>query len=91
MNGHIWITLLAYHLIKSCLYKLQQKGIKANWRTIRTWMSSRVRVTTTAQTAEGEIVHYRSTTKPEPLHKKVYEALGIGSLAGKIKKFLAQI
>jgi transposase len=91
VDGHIWITLLAYHLIKSCLYQLQKRGIKGNWKTIRTWMSTRVRVTTTARTAEGEILHYRSTTKPEALHKKIYEALGIGSLAGKIKKFLAKI
>lgn len=91
VDGHIWITLLAYHLIKSCLYKLQKKGIKANWKTIRTWMSNRVRVTTTARTVEDEVLHYRSTTKPEPLHKKVYKALGICSLAGKIKKFLGQI
>lgn len=89
VDGHLWITLLAYHLIKSCLYQLKQNGVVHHWRTIRIQMNSRMRVTLKAQTQQGEVLYHRSTTKPEVMHTKIYTALGIPSVIGKVKKVLA--
>src|SRR3989337_4412536 len=53
VDGHLWITVLAYHLIQNCLYQLGKQGINYNWDTIRTIVGNRVRVTTQAKTQDG--------------------------------------
>lgn len=77
VDGHLWITIMAYHLIQHCLYQLSAQGILYQWKTIRKIMMSRVRVTTQAKTKEGKILYHRSSTKAEGEQKDVYRALGI--------------
>ena len=79
IDGHLWITLLAYYLIKSCLHQLKQWGINSNWETVRNRLSTRMRVTLKAKTDKGSTMYYRSTTKAEPLQVEIYRALGISS------------
>ena len=79
IDGHLWITLLAYYLIKSCLHQLKQWGINSNWETIRNRLSTRMRVTLKAKTDKGSTMYYRSTTKAEPPQVEIYRALGISS------------
>ena len=86
VDGHLWITILAYHLIRSCLYQLNQQGIFYHWPTIRNRMSSRIRVTMRAQTQEGKTLYYRSTTKIEALQREIYQALSLKPQILKAKK-----
>jgi transposase len=77
VDGHLWITIIAYHLIQHCLYQLNEKGINYQWKTIRKMMMSRVRVTMQAKTEEGKTLYHRSSTKAEGEQKEVYRALEI--------------
>jgi len=77
VDGHLWITVLAYHLIQNCLYQLKKKDIHYHWETIRKIMLGRVRVTMQAKTDEGKTLYHRSTTKAEGEQKEIYKALGI--------------
>ena len=77
VDGHLWITILAYHLIQNCLYQLQQQGINNHWQTIRKIMTSRIRVTMQAKTEDGNTLCHRSTTRAEFEQKKIYTALNI--------------
>ena len=77
VDGHLWITILAYHLIRSCLYQLNQQDLHYHWPTIRKRMSNRIRVTMCAKTREGKTIHHRSTTKAETLQREIYQALGM--------------
>lgn len=86
VDGHLWITVLAYHLIQHCLYQLQQKGLNHHWQTIRKTMISRVRVTMQANTKEGKTLCHRSTTRAEVDQKKIYTALNITSQILKARK-----
>lgn len=79
VDGHLWITIIAYHLIQQCLYQLKQKGIQYEWRTVRKIMRSRVRVTMKAKSAEDKTLHHRSTTKAEGEQVDIYRALGLSS------------
>ena len=79
VDGHLWITVLAYHLIQNCLYQLGKQGINYNWETIRTLVGNRIRVTTQAKTQEGKTLYHRSTTKAEGEQLEVYKALGLSS------------
>lgn len=77
VDGHLWITILAYHLIQNCLYQLNQKGLCHHWKTIRKIMVSRVRVTMQAKTEDGKTLYHRSSTKAEGEQKEIYRALEI--------------
>jgi len=86
VDGHLWITILAYHLIQNCLYQLEKQGINYHWETIRSLMGNRIRVTTEAKTQEGQTLYHRSTTKAEGEQLKIYKALGLSSQILKAQK-----
>ncbi len=79
VDGHLFISVLAYHLIQNCIYQLKEKGIPSQWKTILAWMSTRVRVTMRANTYEGKTLYHRSTTKAEGNQPQIYKALGLSS------------
>jgi transposase len=86
VDGHLWITILAYHLIQNCLYQLGKQGINYHWETIRALMGNRIRVTTEAKTQDGKTLYHRSTTKTEGEQMKIYKALGLSSQILKAQK-----
>lgn len=77
VDGHLWITILAYHLIQNCLYQLSKQNISHHWASIRDIMGNRVRVTMQAKMEDGKVLYHRSTTKAEGEQKEIYRALGI--------------
>lgn len=77
VDGHLWITVMAYHLIHHCLSQLKKQGLSHQWKTIREIMKSRIRVTMRAITEAGKIFYHRSSTKAEGEQKEIYRALGI--------------
>ena len=89
VDGHLWITILAYHLIQACLYRLRQSGISCQWETVRNCLSNRLRITMRANTAEEKILYHRSTTKVEAQQRYMYQALGMTTQILKAKKTLA--
>jgi len=46
-DGHIFITVLAYHLLHTIRFKFRQKGVRFCWTTIRNQLSTQTRITTT--------------------------------------------
>ncbi len=76
VDGHLWITVMAYHLIQHCLYQLKQQNIHYNWETVRKIIRSRIRVTTKATLENGRTLHHRSSTKAEGEQIDLYFALG---------------
>jgi transposase len=86
VDGHLWITVMAYHLIQNCLYQLSKKGLNYQWKTIRKILSGRVRVTMQAKTEEGKILYHRSSTRAEGKQKEIYQALGLSSQILQVRK-----
>jgi len=77
LEGHLFISVLAYHLLASLQKRLMEKGVHYRWETIRTRMSNQTRVTTSITNEKGERLHIRATTDPEPFHFEIYRALGL--------------
>ena len=75
IRGHIFITVLAYHLLCVVQRKLREKGISHSWDRIRKHLSSLIRVTTTMVNKKGKTIHLRQTTELEPFHLEMYNAL----------------
>lgn len=86
VDGHLFITLLAYHIMQTILYKLKEKGINLRWPTLRSYMNTQARITTTFQNKNNQQIRIRSTTTPEHIHKEIYTALNIVPKPGKTLK-----
>ncbi|MGB5749627.1 MAG: IS1634 family transposase [Desulfobacterales bacterium] len=85
-DGHIFITLLAYHVLQTIRFKLRQKGIRFSWTTIRKQLSTQVRVTTTMKRKDGKTIHIRKSSKAEPAHQAIYDALDLPYQPGRTVK-----
>lgn len=85
-DGHIFITLIAYHMMQTIRVKLREKGIHFCWTTICKQLSTHVRISTTLKREDGKVVHIRKSSRVEPAHKRIYDALGIDHRVGKILK-----
>jgi transposase len=77
MEGHIFISVLAYHLLASIQRRLRTKGISYRWETIRQNLSNHARVTMSVTNDKGKRIHTRKTSDPEPFHFEIYRALGL--------------
>jgi len=85
-DGHIFITLLAYHLLHTIRFKLRQKGVRFCWTTIRKQLLTQVRVSTTMRRKDGKIIHIRKSSKVEPSHQAIYDALNLPHQPGRTVK-----
>jgi len=85
-DGHIFITIIAYHLMHTIRYKLRHKGVKFCWTTIRRQLSTHVRATTTMKRKDDKVIKIRKSSKTEPAHEIIYDALGLSHRPGKTVK-----
>ena len=74
ISGHIFISILAYHILHCIRFQLKKVDIHDSWETILLKLSTHYRVTTTMQTKEGKTLHIRKSTKPNHEQSKIYKA-----------------
>lgn len=86
VEGHLWITLLAYHLVHHIRLRLKAAGIHDSWDTLRQRMRSHMRVTTTMCTKDNKTLHIRKAARPEPWQQAIYQALDLPQNPGGIRK-----
>ena len=79
VTAHLFITLLAYHLVHTLRVQFKAKGIHLSWDSIRNLMDSQQRITVSMPTKEGQQIHVRTTSRAEPAHQQLYDALGVES------------
>jgi transposase len=77
VEGHLFITVLAYHFVHTLRLQLKAKGIDQSWQTLRETLATQQRVTVTLQRRDGRAVHVRKATRPEPHHQKINDILGL--------------
>jgi len=85
-DGHIFITVIAYHLMHTIRFKLRHKGVKFCWATIRRQLSTHVRATTTMKQKDNKVIKIRKSSKTEPAHEVIYDALGLSYRPGRTVK-----
>lgn len=74
-DGHIFITILAYHIVNSILTMLKQAGINNNWSTIRSILRTMLRCTTTMNNKAGDKIVLRTTSMAEKEQQRILSAL----------------
>lgn len=86
VSGHLFITVLAYHLVHTIRYRLKQAGIHDSWTTLRTILLPHNRVTVSMQCRNGDTVHVRKSVQPDPEQDKIYSVLGLKKHPGSVVK-----
>lgn len=86
IDGHLFISLLAYHLLHTIRYQLKQKNIHASWETIRDILSTQCRITSSMKLENGKVVQIRKTSSPDARQITIYQALGIATHPGRTQK-----
>ncbi len=82
VEGHLFISVLAYHFVHMLRLRLKAKGIDDSWQTLRQAMSTQQRVTATMQRRDGRAVHVRKATRPDAQHHKINTILGLSPNPG---------
>jgi transposase len=86
VDSHIFISVLAYHILHTIRYKLKQHGINKNWETIKKDLSMQCRITSTMNCKDGKKLHIRKTSSPTPRQLEIYHALDVSASPGKTEK-----
>lgn len=86
VDGHIFITILAYHLLHTIRYQLKQKGINQSWKILREIMSTQCRITSTLSLEDSRKVNIRKTSRANAQQMEIYNALDINSIPGRTQK-----
>jgi transposase len=76
-TAHIFITVLAYHMLAGILRKLRSNKMDYNWQTLRNLLSNHVRVTTTFNTEDESTIHVRNSSVPTSNQQAIYRCLNI--------------
>ena len=86
IKGHLFITVIGYHLVHTIRYRLKDKGIKSSWSSLLRELEGQNRITVSMNCKDGKILHIRKSTYPEPRQQKIYDALNLKYLPGKAIK-----
>jgi transposase len=77
VDGHIFISVLAYHLLRWIGYRLETAGDPREWRTLRRLLGTHIVATTRLPLADGREVSIRKPSEPDAEQERVYSLLGI--------------
>lgn len=86
VDGHLFITVLAYQFVQVIRRQLHEKAIPLSWRNIREIMSGQCRVTASFRRADGGATHIRKATRAETEQLAIYHALNINPAPGGVCK-----
>jgi len=76
---HIFLCVLAYHLLAAIEKRFLDRGIHTSWWTIRQTLSTHQVSTIVLPTTNGKVLTIRKAGTPEPEQRKIYEILHVPS------------
>jgi hypothetical protein len=82
VEGHLFISVLAYHFVHTLRLQLKANGVDDAWDTLRETLAGQQRITTTLQRRDGRAVHVRKATRPEPHQQKIIDILALPANPG---------
>ena len=88
VEGHLFISVLAYHFVHTLRMQLKAQGIDDSWNTLRQAMATQRRVTVTLQRRDGRTVHVRKVTRPKARHQTLGSILKLDPNPGRTHRVL---
>jgi transposase len=86
VRAHIFLCVLAYHLLVAIEKSLQDRGVHSCWATVREMLKTHQVVTMVLPTADGRVLKLRCATRPSPQQLELYTKLNIACEPIKPKK-----
>jgi transposase len=80
VDGHLFISVLAYHLLNYNRWHMEKAGLNHRWPTIRSWLETHEVLTTNLPKEGGGVIHLRYCTIPTLKQRQIYKALRITSI-----------
>jgi len=77
VDGHIFISIQAYHLLHAIEYTLRQQGEHSRWATIKRLVSTHRYSTIQLPTVSGKVINIRKPGIVEGIHQEIYQKLGV--------------
>jgi len=77
VDGHVFITILAYHLLRHIQVKLEHEGDTRSWETIKRVLKTHAYTTIVIPEIGGGIHRIRKAGTPDERQKVIYNTLGI--------------
>jgi len=77
VDGHIFISILAYHLLRHILHTLRLIGDNRSWTTIRQVLETHCYTTIMIPTVSGQLYRLRKPGKPEECQQHIYDQFGL--------------
>jgi transposase len=74
---HIFLCILAYHLLVAIEKRFLDAGVHTSWWTLRQQLSTHQVMTVVLPTEGGRVLKVRKGTTPEPIHRGIYSTLRI--------------
>ena len=88
VEGHLFISVLAYHFVHTLRLQLKAHGVNDSWNTLRQSLATQRRVTVTMQRRDGRAVHVRKATRPQPRHQTLGTILKLDPNPGRTHRVL---
>ncbi len=79
VQTHIFLCILAYHLLVAIEKTLSDEGIHTSWLTVKDTLKTHQVATVILPTTSGEILKIRKGVNAEPKHLEIYKNLSIPS------------
>jgi len=76
---HIFLCILAYHLLVAIEKRFLDQGIHTSWWSLRQALSTHQIATVVLPTQNGTVLKIRKGSTPEPQHRDIYKVLHIPS------------
>jgi len=77
VESHIFLCVLAYHLLVAIETTLLRQEIHTSWATVRDLLATHQIATIVLPTGQNGVLRIRRSATPEPDHRVLYEALGV--------------
>jgi hypothetical protein len=77
VDGHIFISILTYHLLHSIEYMLRLQDVHSRWATIKRVVSTHDYSTVQLPTTTGPVINIRKPSMPEGIHMEIYDKLDV--------------
>ena len=77
VDGHIFITIMAFHLWRWIRRKLDSNHDTRDWVTVRRILSTHCYATLVVPCQDGEVFHLRRPGQPEAQQRTLYQTFGI--------------
>jgi len=85
-KGHLFISVLAYHLLINIERRLRESDDTRKWSTIKKELSTHQRTTVVFTDSNNVINHVRVSGKPESKHQEIYKLLNVKDITKRIHK-----